>query len=400
MPPLPSVPPPSPGQKKKVCNVCGHRWYAASRCSMPSTLSAHTVTHTHALQPSDLRMPHSRAGVPLCWRASRVDKYGKPECPKCLSPLKPIIPREDTRTKAQQDAMQSESGACSKGGAHLWRFGKCAKCGKGEGIENRESSPSFIRNKSGKHSANFHVLTSEELPWKLRAARDFQSLFDKTLDKSDEGLAKAFSKIDTDGGGTLSLAEMKAYLTKTYLNIDEQLVTDMLTAADTDGDGEVDFEEFKVIMRAGPGGGDGGGGSSASPPSHLRSVVEEEEEATDSSRAKVSMKKGKTGRRPSKEVSFKKEGNVKDKATRDGVVPGSPPELPGAYGRGGSYPVKGTAQVPLAVGVDAMPSTPQDLAGTTEAAGGVQSPKLGDVSFGSHARGSMARMSKAEKRSK
>ena len=106
-------------------------------------------------------------------------------------------------------------------------------------------------------------LLSDAVNADAAAGQGFQALFDKSLDKTDEGLAKAFGEIDTDGGGTLDLGEMKEYITKTYLNItgrkiDQKLVNEMMNAADTDGDGEVDFEEFKVIMRAGLAGGDGG----------------------------------------------------------------------------------------------------------------------------------------------
>ena len=91
---------------------------------------------------------------------------------------------------------------------------------------------------------------------KERVSLNFQALFDKSIDKSDKGLAKAFEKIDTNGNGTLDAAEIRAFITKAYLRITgnlikEQMLTDMMSAADADGNGEVDLEEFKVIMRAG-----------------------------------------------------------------------------------------------------------------------------------------------------
>ena len=81
----------------------------------------------------------------------------------------------------------------------------------------------------------------------------FQAVFGANIDKSDEGLAKAFASVDADGSGKISSDEMKAYIVSVYgEGLDGEIVTSMMTTADLDGDGEVDLDEFKTIMRAGP----------------------------------------------------------------------------------------------------------------------------------------------------
>eukprot|EP00964_Phaeocystis_antarctica_P143711 scaffold109315_cov53-Phaeocystis_antarctica.AAC.1 len=40
----------------------------------------------------------------------------------------------------------------------------------------------------------------------------FQQVFASTVDKSDEGLAKAFKKVDVDSSGNISAAEMSAHI--------------------------------------------------------------------------------------------------------------------------------------------------------------------------------------------
>jgi len=80
----------------------------------------------------------------------------------------------------------------------------------------------------------------------------FQQVFG-AVDKSDRGLEKAFKAVDADSSGKISSTEMKAYISKTYgKGFDDKKVEEMMTVADTNKDGEVDLEEFKVIMRAGP----------------------------------------------------------------------------------------------------------------------------------------------------
>lgn len=95
----------------------------------------------------------------------------------------------------------------------------------------------------------------EEAFSKLGAAAGFQSIFDGfgAIDKSDEGLAKLFASVDTDGSGKISEDEMKKAIEKAYGKaLDDKVLKEMMAAADTNNDGEIDLEEFKVIMRAGP----------------------------------------------------------------------------------------------------------------------------------------------------
>uniref|UniRef100_A0A7S0QX86 Uncharacterized protein n=1 Tax=Pyramimonas obovata TaxID=1411642 RepID=A0A7S0QX86_9CHLO len=66
-----------------------------------------------------------------------IDKYRKNECPKCncllTAPPKRAPGEVSTHKKKPGDALESQSGECSRGGAHAWKFGRCNKCGVGEG---------------------------------------------------------------------------------------------------------------------------------------------------------------------------------------------------------------------------------------------------------------------------
>ena len=61
------------------------------------------------------------------------------------------------------------------------------------------------------------------------------------------------AKVDTDTSGKINAEEMKAYILSVYpKGLNDRKIAQMMAAADTNKDGEIDLAEFKVIMRAGP----------------------------------------------------------------------------------------------------------------------------------------------------
>lgn len=84
---------------------------------------------------------------------------------------------------------------------------------------------------------------------KLGAAAGFQSIFGADIDKSDEGLEKAFKDVDTDGSGKISEDEMKAAIEKMYGKaLDEKVLKEMMAAADTNNDGEIDVRVSRTSL--------------------------------------------------------------------------------------------------------------------------------------------------------
>lgn len=74
----------------------------------------------------------------------------------------------------------------------------------------------------------------------LVAASNWQKLASK------ERLRAAFNAYDQDGNGRISPQELVNALKNS--GIDKKLIKDMIEAADTNGDGEMDFDEFEQIM--------------------------------------------------------------------------------------------------------------------------------------------------------
>lgn len=67
-------------------------------------------------------------------------------------------------------------------------------------------------------------------------------------DYTDEGLMEAFKEMDADGSGSIEEDELRAAILKMDPNAKEDTIKEMMHYADQDGDGNVDFEEFKKIM--------------------------------------------------------------------------------------------------------------------------------------------------------
>ena len=58
----------------------------------------------------------------------------------------------------------------------------------------------------------------------------------------------AFSVFDVDGDGTISKAELKHAMCHSGNRISEAEFEDLFAETDTNGDGEIDFEEFVSML--------------------------------------------------------------------------------------------------------------------------------------------------------
>jgi len=92
--------------------------------------------------------------------------------------------------------------------------------------------------------------------FRFRQALGLKSLLEGfgKVDKDDEALEIMFHDIDVDKSGSISYDEMRDAIVHTFgeQGFDQAKMLEMLKAADADGDGEVDLDEFKAFVRAIP----------------------------------------------------------------------------------------------------------------------------------------------------
>jgi len=81
---------------------------------------------------------------------------------------------------------------------------------------------------------------------------DYSEWVVATMDKrkllTNEKLEAAFNLFDKDGGGSISASEIKEVL-GVGKNIDEKVWNEIIMEVDSNGDGEISFLEFKVMMQ-------------------------------------------------------------------------------------------------------------------------------------------------------
>jgi calcium-dependent protein kinase len=81
---------------------------------------------------------------------------------------------------------------------------------------------------------------------------DYSEWVVATMDKrkllTNEKLEVAFNLFDKDGGGSISANEIKEVL-GVGKSIDEKVWNDIIKEVDANGDGEISFLEFKIMMQ-------------------------------------------------------------------------------------------------------------------------------------------------------
>ena len=78
--------------------------------------------------------------------------------------------------------------------------------------------------------------------------KGFKSVF-AGVDLSDKGLEDAFKVLDTDGSGRCSNANLEAYIQTVHeQKLGPDAIASLMADADTDRDGAVDLEEFKLAL--------------------------------------------------------------------------------------------------------------------------------------------------------
>lgn len=65
---------------------------------------------------------------------------------------------------------------------------------------------------------------------------------------SEEEIKEAFRVFDKDGNGSISREELRQVMTSLGMKLTAEEEDEMICEADMNGDGEIDYDEFKKMM--------------------------------------------------------------------------------------------------------------------------------------------------------
>merc|ERR1712167_471780 len=77
---------------------------------------------------------------------------------------------------------------------------------------------------------------------------DLMSRTNKTKEQMEEEIKNAFLTFDADGSGFITREELVETLTTMGDPVDEETINGMISEADLDGDGKINYAEFTKIM--------------------------------------------------------------------------------------------------------------------------------------------------------
>ncbi|RIB30273.1 calmodulin 1 [Gigaspora rosea] len=78
---------------------------------------------------------------------------------------------------------------------------------------------------------------------------EFKVMMSQSSNESTEDLREAFKVYDKDGNGYISAAELKSTMHSLGLKLNDEEVEAMISQADINKDGRIDYEEFIKMMK-------------------------------------------------------------------------------------------------------------------------------------------------------
>ena len=92
---------------------------------------------------------------------------------------------------------------------------------------------------------------TEDAPLSPEQVESFQKAMSEFYENNDEQkLVDLFKIFDRDGNGKITATELRTVMSAiAEERVPESEVNDMLSEADTNGDGQIDLSEFIVVMK-------------------------------------------------------------------------------------------------------------------------------------------------------